>query len=235
MKIERTAGYILRHFVAFAFVGLLYATTLGAQTTIRWQGEGDQFDSRFENGMEVKMIDAPGLRVTATLIERKRWIPHAFITIENTGDSRVLVDPASWILTNESAKVLKSKEPDKLAESLDSRGRWSAALSALGGAMATKQSTATIRSSDGTTSTATITEPDEAARARGEATGRRTQDTLASAAIYVRESSLRVNTVMPAHYVYGIVWFEDKGYKDVILKMQIGDTIYEFPFTKKKK
>ena len=232
---------ILKNFLPRYCIGIILAVgfacvaSVSAQTTIRWQAEGDEFDSRFENGKEVKMINAPGLRVTATLIERKGWIPHAFITIENTSDKRVLVDPAPWTLTNESAKVLKSKEPDKLAESLDSRGRWSAALSALGGAMATKQSTAMIRSSDGTISTATITEPDEAARARGEATGRRTRDTLASAAIYVRESSLRVNTVMPAHYVYGIVWFEDKGYKDVILQMQIGDTTYEFPFVKKKK
>ncbi len=100
--------------------------------------------------------------------------------------------------------------------------------------MATKQSTATIRNSDGTTSTATITEPDAAARARADATGQRQNETLRSAAEYVRSSSLRANTVLPEHAVYGIVWFEDKSYKEAVLTIIIGDTTYEFPFTKKK-
>ena len=209
---------------------------VSAQETIRWQPRGDKFDFRFENGKEVKMIDTGSVVVTATLIERKNWIPHVFVTIENSSENRLLVDPTPWTLNVQGGKpkVLRSKEPDKLAQSLDSRGRWSAALSAMGGAMATKQTTARVRNSDGSTANVTITEPDDAARARGEATGQRTQDTLESAAAYVRESSLRVNTVMPKRYVYGIVWFEDKGYKDVILTMKIGDTIYEFPFSKKK-
>jgi hypothetical protein len=214
---------------------LFLALTTFGQTTIRWQMGTAHSDSRFINGKEVKMIDADGVTVTATLIERKNWIPHAFVTVENETEARILVDPTDWTLNVlDKPRVLKSKEPDKLAKSLDSRGAWSAALSGISGAMATKQTTGTIRNSDGSSSTVTITEKDEAARARAEATGRRNQDTLESAAQYVRESSLRLNTLLPKESVYGIVWFENKGYKEVLLVIKIAGVIYEFPFTKKK-
>jgi len=59
------------------------------------------------------------------------------------------------------------------------------------------------------------------------------QMTLDSVADYVRTSSLKVNTVFPKESISGIVWFEHKKYKEVVLTIIIGETTYEFPFEKK--
>jgi hypothetical protein len=100
--------------------------------------------------------------------------------------------------------------------------------------MATTQSTATIRNSDGTTTTATITEPDKAAQQRAAANSRAQQATLGSVANYVRTFSLKPNTVFPKDSISGIVWFEDKKYKEVVVTIIIDGISYEFPFEKKK-
>lgn len=203
---------------------------------VRWQTGASYSDSIMSKGQELKIIDLENIFISATLIEKKGWIPHAFITIENKKSERILVDPTNWTLNvlTPKERILASKEPEKLAQSLESRGKWAAALSNVGAAMATKQSTATVRNSDGTSSTVTVTEPDKDAQQRAAKNGKENQTFLGSVADYVRESSIQANTVFPNKSISGIVWFEDKKYKEVVLTITIDGVIYEFPFEKKK-
>lgn len=203
---------------------------------IRWQQGSSNSDSIMSDGQAVKVILSDQVTISVTLIERKNWIPHAFVSVENKKAERLLVDPTNWTLNvlTPKPRVLASREPEKLASSLEGRGKWAAALGAVGASMATKQSTATIRNSDGTTTTATISEPDTAAQQRAAANSRAQQVTLGSVAEYVRTSSLKPNTVFPKESVSGIVWFEDKKYKEVVLTIIIDGITYEFPFEKKK-
>jgi len=203
---------------------------------IRWQEGASNSDSIMSDGQEVKVISSDSVTVSVTLIERKNWIPHALVMVENKKTERFLVDPGNWTLNVVGPKpiVLRSREPEALARSLENRGEWAAAIGTATASMATTQSTATIRNSDGTTSTATITGPDKAAQQRAATNAREQRVTLASVAEYVRTSSLRPNTLFPKQSISGIVWFEAKKYKQVVLTIIVDGTTYEFPFEKKK-
>lgn len=225
--------YEFTFFTVFVFAAAISVT---AQNPLRWQQGSPQSDSIIVDGSEIRIINTEKLSIAASLIVKKHWIPHVLVTLENRSDARLLIDPAIWTLNvvTPDERVLASKEPEKLARSLERRGVWSSALSEAGASLAKTQSTATVQNSDGTTSTATITTPDTAARARAAANSREQRATLDSVAAYVRQSSLRMNTLLPGQQVTGIVWFEDKKYDEVILKIIIGDAVYEFPFSKKK-
>lgn len=140
-----------------------------SSNVIRWQEGASNSDSLMSDGQEVKVISSDSVTVSVTLIERKNWIPHALVIVENKKTDRFLVDPRNWTLNVVGAKpmVLRSREPEALARSLENRGKWAAAIGTATASMATTQSTATIRNSDGTTSTATITGPDRATRTLG--------------------------------------------------------------------
>ncbi len=187
------------------------------------------------DGQELKIIYTNNISITATLIERKGWLPHVFVQIENKTPDRMLVDPSNWSLNivTPKPKALVAKVPEELARSLEKRGAWAAALGNVGAAFATTQSTATVTNSDGKTATATVTAPDRAAQARAAANGAAQQAEMGSVADYVRSSSLKPNTVFPNAEVSGIVWFDHKKYKEVVLTIVVGGITYEFPFVKK--
>lgn len=226
----------MRFIISILAIYFLLMIDLQAQKAVRWQPGSECCDSFLVNGAEVREVTIDGVTVTVTLIERRRWIPHAFISIENNSSERVTADPSTWTIRilGEKPRMLKSKDPDKLAESLQRRGAIAGALKAASGEFATTQSTGTVRGSDGKVSTVTVTSRDDAARARAYASGQQVEETFESVAAYVRGSSLRANTIMPKRGVYGLVWFEDKGYKEVVVTLSIEDLVFEFPFSKKK-
>lgn len=226
----------MKYFISTLLM-LLFASYAFGQSdkTVRWQPNSDYSDSVISDGKEIKIITKNGISIAATLIEKRGWIPHAFITFENNTNNRILLDPALWTLNVITPKpqTLTTKEPEKLDASLENRAKWAAAIDDAGAAFSTKQTTATVTDSNGATSTATITEPDKQAQKEAATRGRAQQEHAGSVADYVRSSSLKVNTVFPKTQVSGIVWFENKKYKDVVLTIVIGDVIYEFPFVKK--
>lgn len=225
--------------IIFILIFALSAFGQTAQTekkVLRWQKSAQNSDSIMSNGQELKILVTDNIFIAATLIEKKGWIPHVHLTIENKTPNRVLIDPTNWTLNVVTPKpnILVSKEPEKLARSLEKRGKWAAALSEVSGAFATQQSTATVRNTDGSTTTATVTTPDNAAKERASANGRQQEASLGSVADYVRSSSLQSNTLFSGGQATGIVWFEDKKYKEVVLTINIDGVTYEFPFEKKK-
>ncbi len=62
---------------------------------IRWQQGSSNSDSIMSDGQEVKVISSDQVTISVTLIERKNWIPHAFVSVENKKAERLLVDPTS--------------------------------------------------------------------------------------------------------------------------------------------
>jgi hypothetical protein len=205
---------------------------MGMIREVRWKDGTENADSMVVEGREVKMITDANLTVSATLIVRKHWIPHVLITVNNTSTERFLVDPADWTLEviSPKARTLASKDPDQLAKSIGRRTAFANAVGQAGAGMATTQST--VRDSNG--KTATVTTPDYGAQQRAANTARANEEEATSVADYINKSSLRANTVLPGKSVMGIVWFEDKAYEDVLLKVKIAGTTYEFPFSKKK-
>lgn len=203
--------------------------------TIRWQSGAANSDSIFLDGQELKTIYSERLSISATLIEKKGYIPHAYLIIENISDERILIDPSKWILNaiTPKPKPMASKDPDKLADSLENRGKWAAAINSATASMATKETTATVQNPNGTTTTATITERDTDAANRAARENASRQESLNSVADNVRQKSIRVNTLFPKSSISGIVWFEDKKYKEAVLVIVIDGTAYEFPFTRK--
>jgi hypothetical protein len=65
---------------------------------IRWQRGSSNSDSIMSDGQEVKVISSDSVTISVTLIERKNWIPHAFISVENKKTERLLIDPTNWTL-----------------------------------------------------------------------------------------------------------------------------------------
>ena len=92
---------------------------------IRWQKDSSNSDSIMSDGQEVKSISSDGVTISVALIERKNWIPHAFVSVENKKTARLLIDPTNWTLNvlTPKPRILASREPEKLASSLENRGR----------------------------------------------------------------------------------------------------------------
>lgn len=141
-------------FVSLVFCFSAFAQIGNAQNIVRWQSGSSHSDSIMSDGQELKIIYTNNISITATLIERKGWLPHAFVQIENKTPGRMLVDPSNWLLTIVTPKpmTLIAKVPEELVRSLEKRGAWAAAFGNVDAAFGTTQQAATLTDSTGKTS-----------------------------------------------------------------------------------
>ncbi|MEP6850653.1 MAG: hypothetical protein ABI999_17480 [Acidobacteriota bacterium] len=211
----------------------LYSVNAYSQSVIKWEDGAKHSTVSLDDGVENQTITVEGLRLSASLIERKGGILHAYLTIENTGSARLDFDPAECFLSVQdgSNPIRRPKDPEELASSLVKRGADAVTRDQLRNKSVSKN--ATITRTDGPLETI-VARQDAQAVQRDLRDGRRKKQALESAGAYVRTSSLRVDTLLPGNVVDGNLWFDGKGPKKAVLSIKIGTVTYEFPFVKLK-
>ncbi len=222
-------------------------------STVRWQEGTPSSDKFFSGGLLVKTIASNGLVVSASLKDTG-WKMRADIMVTNKTDQRIDVVPDMLKLDVivPKAKSLSYQDPEELAKSIDRRTRWANAFSGMAAGLANQTATSQSSTSgsvnvydssgdtahgtySGTTTT-TTTSPDHAARQRAWEQQRINSQNATSTIDYLNSIVLRRNTLMPGQNVSGAVFFSrEKNHDEVVLRVPVGNTVFEFPFRWLKK
>jgi hypothetical protein len=203
-----------------------------SKRVIRWEPESTHSDSIVVDGRAVKGVTDYGLTVVAMMDDSFDQIGF-LISIENKSGGRIMVDPGLYRFeaTKPRPLSLSPLDPEKLSRNLEQRGSWRTVVAGMLASLARRQTaTAQITDNTGYRGRVTVTEPDyEAQREVQEAARDRTLRNQ-SDADSVRDVSLKPNTIFNGQTMTGWVYFEKKRFDEAVLKITIGDSVYELPF-----
>ena len=207
--------------------------------TVRYAKGAANAEEFLNRGHVVKAMDVGGMAVFAKLYDDGSNII-ADIEVNNISDRRADVRVRLCELEGTSKKVA-ALDPEEFIAKRERRARIAGAISAAAdGANAGINNTQT--SSGTVTNTTTgdrydvtlrTNDPDAVARAQARARSRAAQmeTGLALSAAAIRGSWLYDTTVMPKSLADGLLVFpREKNHGEVILRVPVGDVVYEFPF-----
>jgi hypothetical protein len=221
--------------------------------------EGKNCVFQYIDGFKYKTLTADGATITVSLAVGK--YSRVAVSVTNTGEKPIDVLPLEMTLDVDQPKPkrLAFVSPEQIAKSVEHSAHWANALNAMGGAMATKQTTSqtdtsgtvnssgnvSVYGSDGSsangsyngngtyngTSTNTTSSPDYAAQARARDNIAQRNAAVAGVEANLSQTSLRSNTVLPGKTVRGYVYFQfDKHTDAQHLTIPISQTNYVFSF-----
>jgi hypothetical protein len=210
-----------------------------APVTVRWQVGAPGMDAFVIEGHEAKLIEYQGVTV-GMLVEGSGHYLEVLVFVANHTPERVFITPSTCAVLIEKPKpeMLLSLDPEQAARALERRGRWAEMLSAFAAGLATRQTAAVVRDDRGNTvGSVVVTQPDYAAQQRSRDAINAHRADNANAANYVRDVSLKANTLFSGQTMNGWVFFKNKKYTSAIVRILIPgtpSTVYEFPFEKLK-
>jgi len=184
------------------------------------------------------MVYQEGLTVKVALTTRKpRQV--ALVEVTNESGQRVEVMPATMTLdlAEPEHKPFPYEDPDTLAKSVRRTSAWAYVFVAMA-SMGTQQSHTTGMVGNVPVNITTTTH-DQAAEDRGIDNLHREQEHKAAMASDIERGALRENTVLPGEVVSGSVFFAapkhydrdyQKGKLEAVLRVPVGDCVFEFPF-----
>lgn len=202
---------------------------------IRWEPGSTHSDSIVVDGHEVKGVTDYGLTVVA-LLDNSLDKTSFLISIENKSGGRIQIDPRLYRLDRLKPQPLSLSplDPEKLARQMEKRGRWRTAVEALLTALAKGQTaTAQVTDNTGYRGRVTVTGPDYETQREAQAAAQGRAAENQSEADLVRDVSLKPNTVFHGQTITGWIYFEKSWFDEAVLKITIGDSIYELPFKRK--
>lgn len=239
-----------------------YANKLAAQTVMYRYALGSPNCSRQAvSGESLATIDAGGLVVQATVLPAQDFKgTTAFVRVINNGHGPVdfLPEPPLFLEIAPQFRIATKLESEKVATQIEKKGQRSANLIRFFQGDATTSVTSTMMTNaprqpqwnwamypngqwgaypswqrGGTQMTTVTTQvPDWEARARAEAKAQAATQKANAAAALIREQKLLATTVQPGQMVEGSVLFDSTSFKTAILRIPIGNAVFEFPIEK---
>ena len=192
--------------------------------------------------MRVKAVKLPSIEVSITVIPRDGHFD-AVMDVRNKGSKPIDLVPSIFTIqmTNPTGNVLAALPPDRVMAKRSVLDMIAAAGAGAGqgwsDASQKGTTTATITNPDGTVSRVEIpnngpTQQEIDQRAR--VANNRQKDANARAAYNegISKMALLPNTVYPSTDISGTVFFpiEKKKYSQIIIRLPIAGTVFEFPF-----
>lgn len=202
------------------------------------------------DGYKVRIIHDNGINLAVTVDSSEEYLVFN-IQVLNSKASRILVDPANAELAFADPKkkdddlvIYKPVDPKRIAQRYLKDARWANMFRSLGASLARRTTTVDTMSSGsvlGTggsavysgSSTATISEPDEARRRQAARDNAQTTTEANSKASEVLSAALKANTVFPGERVGGDVYFKYPNNKvgKVLFSFALEGTDYFFVYS----
>jgi hypothetical protein len=203
----------------------------------RWQS-GAKGSYQFMNGSElVESLTANGVTVQVSL-QDTGWKMRANVAVVNSGKESVYVLPKLLSLDEIAPliKPLRYEDPAHVAKAANHQILWtSASAGAAGGVQPARHSSTSGGDVFVLTYKLPVSDPSPNYLAQHQALeeiAAKNQTPLVDMAREVKELSLRECTLKPSEKTAGAVWFErDSKSRQLILKVPVGDIIYEFPLS----
>ena len=203
----------------------------------RWQTAA-KGSYQFMNGSElVESLTANGVTVQVSL-QDTGWKMRANVAVVNSGKQSVYVLPKLLSLDEIAPliKPLRYEDPAHVAKAANHQVLWtSASAGAAGGAQPARSSSTSGGDVYVLTYKLPVSDPSPNYLAQHQALeeiAAKNQTALVNMAREINELSLRECTLKPSEKTAGAVWFErDSKSRQLILKVPVGDVIYEFPLS----
>jgi hypothetical protein len=203
----------------------------------RWQS-GAKGSYQFMNGSQlVESLTANGVTVQVSL-QDTGWKMRANVAVVNGGKQSVYVLPKVLSLDEIAPliKPLRYEDPAHVAKAANHQVLWtSASAGAAGGAQPARSSSTSGGDVYVLTYKLPVSDPSPNYLAQHQALeeiAAKNQTALVNMAREINELSLRECTLKPSEKTAGAVWFERDGKsRQLILKVPVGDVIYEFPLS----
>lgn len=239
----RTHAAVLRCFA----LGVILTGAASAQTqtptVVNWRNGAPNSDVILRNGRGLLILHQAGLSVVVNLeVRRPRQV--VIVYVRNGTGQRIELVPSemNFELADLDGGTFVYQDPDKVAASIRRVSPWAYLFVGMAG-MATQQShtPGTVNMPGGNTAfiNSTTTAPDTAARERAIDNLNEARAAKEVAASKVQDVALRENTVLPGEEVWGYVFFcppkhyskaYGKGKLEAVLRVPVGDYVFEFPF-----
>lgn len=202
------------------------------------------------DGYKVRIVHDNGIDLAVTVDSSEEYLVFN-VQVLNSRASRILVDPASAELTFDDPKkktddlvVYKPLDPKSIAQRYLKDARWANMFRSLGASLARRNTTVDTVSSGSVigsggsavysgTSTATISEPDEAKRRQAARENAQRAAEANSRASEVLSAALKANTVFPGGRIGGDLYFKYPSNKvgKVLFVFNLEGTDYFFVYS----
>jgi hypothetical protein len=197
----------------------------------RWTSGASGSDQFYSDDSLVESLTVNGVTVQVTLHDTG-WKLRANVAVANDGSEQVMITPASFQLSESSPAVrtLPYQDPKEMAKSVSHGVLWTS-VSATSPAGEHGDAAATMNTAYKTPFASTQT-PNYLVQTQTEQLSAAKHDVDLNAVHQIHNTALRQGPVNPGTKSSGAVWFErDKKAEQVILRIPVGQTIYEFPLT----
>jgi hypothetical protein len=225
---EGKGGYVARMYLStVAPVQMLRPKTLESATVennvAKWTAGGLGSDQFVSDESLVESLTVNGVTVQVTLHDTG-WKLRANVAVANGGSEQISIDPARFTM-NEFApatKLLAYQDPKEMAKSVTHGVLWTSNRATSPAAVNVSYSTPFV-------STQT---PNYLVQAQSEQLSAERHDVDLSAVRQIQNTALRSGAIAVGAKSSGAVWFErDKKAEQVVLRVPVGQTIFEFPLT----
>jgi hypothetical protein len=189
----------------------------GAASAIRWAEGAPNATSEVKNEGKIEGLKTDDIHIFVNLADVKETeYNRVWVQVSNHGKARIAFDPESAVLLN-GGKSGRAEVPDKAARSIQKFG---------------EAKSQELSSAHCTMMTATGCQPTNAQM-------QMSKQVLAFSAQqgqWVRDNGLKQKTLAPGEEAQGAIIFKkDKKSADYILRIPIGDQVFEFPLSAQNK
>jgi hypothetical protein len=227
-------GYVARMYLSAAApvqsnFGKPLASAEVQNNVARWTPGAAGSDQFMSDDSLVESLTANGVTVQVTLHDTG-WKLRANVAVANEGHAEVFINPAKFMMTELSpaARPLMYQDPKEMAKSVSHGVLWTTNRAT---SPASSQSASAMNVSYHTPFVSTQT-PNYLVQAQSDQLSAERHDVDLNAVRQIQNTALREGSIASGANSSGAVWFErDKKAQQLILRIPVGQTIFEFPLS----
>jgi hypothetical protein len=224
-------GYVARMYLSAAApvqsnFGKPLASATVQNNVARWTSGAAGSDQFMSDDSLVESLTANGVTVQVTLHDTG-WKLRANVAVANGGHAEVFINPAKFMMTElaPAAHPLLYQDPKEMAKSVSHGVLWTTNR-------ATSPAAAAVVNASYNTPFVSTQTPNYLVEAQSEQLSAEKHDVNLNAVRQIQNTALREGSITPGANASGAVWFErDKKAQQLVLRIPVGQTIYEFPLS----
>ena len=200
----------------------------------RWTSGGAGSDQFYSDDSLVESLTVNGVTVQVTLHDTG-WKLRANVAVANDSSEQVMIIPSNFQLSEfvPAVRTLAYQDPKEMARSVSHGVLWTSesATSPTGFSPQHAGAAATVNVGYKTPFATTQT-PNYLVETQSQQLSAAKHDVDLNAVHQIHNTALKQGAVVPGAKSSGAVWFErDKKAEQVVLRIPVGSTIYEFPLS----
>jgi hypothetical protein len=228
-------GYVARMYLSAAApvqsnFGKPLASASVENNVARWTPGGTGSDQFISADSLVESLTVNGVTVQVTLHDTG-WKLRANVAVANDSSEQVSINPSRFTLTESapSFRMLAYQDSKEMAKSVTHGVLWTSTSATSPSSFGYQHSAMNVSYSTPFVSTQT---PNYLVQAQSEQLSAEKHDVDLNAVHQIHNTALREGPVAPGNKSSGAVWFErDKKAEQLVLRVPVGLTIFEFPLS----